>query len=648
MKNELNAELLQALVEEFVNKNIKILGKISSSKEDIYSKDFDYENKEKLIEDFYEELKYVHNIYDFNLDEIKSKIRDAQIELTKKKEHILNKLKETDYIYNFVFNNYNDITERKIEGLMNFLREKGFYPLDREDLMDYIKSIEIIEEEIPYKPNELKTQLDEEFREYVLKFVNLLEKQRIKFGISEEKFKTIILKVLKINNYDTKDSKYDYKTKKYYLLKEIAETPKEIEPYYLVKYYNIQTGKIYYSVYYGSGTLIYNKIPSREKAILMTKNIDDNIKYRAKQSPQKETTPEIHKEKQISIRDKSTSEINQSSPEIKTTKERPPSEITQEENLSYEDEEILSDQEYIKEHIQNIHKRQEEKLYAKGNKLFPIFKIIALILAFTVIGIPFSLMILLAFRTNQALTETKTKAKSKTFLLVCKILGLILFIPLIIGIVIILVVLLMYLAQNKMATLTTNPLFLSGIVSAVIGFMLAMPSGILLIMLSYITERAEQKYKVEHSKRYKTTEKENSTTESEEKSDEKELLQVIKDSGILEYDSNSESSSVSDDNEKSGFDDSDTSEEKDIFYEDLSSPREDSEVKQYTSDEDDLNETKESSSMNETDDTNPYDIDYEEENDVFGKEENIRDDYDYNDYNDEYYNDDENEDKSKD
>ncbi len=638
MKNELNAELLQALVEEFVNKNIKILGKISSSKEDIYSKDFDYENKEKLIEDFYEELKYVHNIYDFNLDEIKSKIRDAQTELTKKKDNILDKLKETDYVYNFVFNNYNDITERKIEGLMNFLREKGFYPLDREDLMDYINSIKIIEEEIPYKPDELKTQLDEEFREYVLKFVNLLEKQRIKFGISEEKFKTIILKVLKIKNYETKDPKYDYKTKKYYLLKEIAETPKEIEPYYLVKYYNIQTGKIYYSVYYGSGTLIYNKIPSREKAILMTKNIDDNIKYRAKQSPQKEATPEIHKEKQISTQDRSTPEVKQTASKNDATRKTSSEGPLQEESLSYEDEEIISDQEYIREHIQNIHKRQEEKLHAKGNKLFPIFKIIALILAFTVIGIPFSLMILLAFRTNQSLTETKSKAKSKTFLLVCKIFGLILFIPLIIGIVLIFVVLLMSLAQNKMATLMTNPLFLSGIVSAVVGFILAMPSGILLIMLSYITERAEQKYKVEHSKGYKSTEKDDRKTEVEDNSFDKDVLQLIEETGIFEHDSNSEHPSEMDE-EKNNFDDSDTPENDEIFYEDLSSPSE--------SDENDLNETVESSSVNETDDTNPYDTDYEKENDVFGKEEDIRDDYNY--YDDEYYDSgDGNNDKSKD
>lgn len=608
MKNELNAELLQALVDEFVSKNIKILDKVSSSEEDIYYEGIEYEAKQGLIENFYEELKYIHNIYDYNLEEIKNKIRNARVDFTKKKEKVLEKLKETDYVYNFVFNNYNDISERKLEGLINFLREKGFYPLDKDDLMKYIKSIEIIEEEIPYKPDELKTQLDEEFREYVLKFVNLLEKQRIKFGISEDKFKTIILKILKVKNYETKDPKYDYKTKKYYLLKEIAETPKEIEPYYLVKYYNIQTGKIYYSVYYGNGTIIYNKIPSREKAILMTKNIEEYTEH--KHIKKHEKTEDKQKQSKEELTKKDKLKKKQAKSKEKSNDEKP-TENEQDTNLAYVDDEILSDQEYIREHIQNIHKRQEEKLHAKGSKLFPIFRIIALILAVTIIGIPFSFMILLVLRINDALRGNQTKAKSRAFIIISKIFGWILFIPLIAGVALILVTIFIALAQNKTALIITNPLFISGIISAISGFVFAMPMGILLWMLSLVTERAEQKYKIEHSKGYKTddaiAEKEQGLTNIDEQTEKQNPE-------LLSYDANN----ISTENQNTKLDEDDVG--------DTHSKTDTDADKNTESETDEHNPDKDNEYV--------FDIEEDEQSEIFGKEEETRraDDYEADDY----------------
>ncbi len=451
MKNEINSELMLNLIEEFIINNKNLFGPYhyvekkpeeQTESEGEYDYDSGLTEKDQRIKKFYDELRYVHNIRDISYAELSSKIEEVKQNIDLQNKKTFDRLKETDYINSFVLKNKDSITDEKIDEFIEFLKDKGFYPLDKDKIKDYINSIEVTEEEIPFKPDELKTKLDEEFREYVLKFINLIDKQRIKFGISEEKFKNMVLKVLKITETDMSQPKYDYKTKKYAMLKEIAETSEDINPFYIVKYYNIETGKVYYSVYYENGTLEYSMIESYEEAVSLAKKlIMTGERFGRKSSEDKETGQKIKplKNKQERIKEFGSEDLEDM-------------------KLSYEDEEIISDQEFIKNTIQDIHYRQDQKLSEIGDKRFLIFKIIAWILGFTFIFTPFSFMIFLAIRGHEALTG-KGKTKSKTFLKITKVLGWI---------------------------------FIFSIAG--------LPIGIPLLILTYITENAEHKYKIEINK----------------------------------------------------------------------------------------------------------------------------------------------------
>jgi hypothetical protein len=449
MKNEINSELLTNLIEEFIinNKNLfKPYLKEKDAHKTESNDEYDYESglteKDQRIKKFYDELRYIHNMRDISYAELSKKIEDVKEDIERKTEETFHRLKETDYINSFILKNNDSITDEKIDEFVEYLKDKGFYPLDKQKLKDYINSIEVTEEEIPFKSEELKTKLDEEFREYVLRFMNLIDKQRIKFGISEDKFKKMVLKVLKVNETDLSEPKYDYKTKKYALLKEIAETTEDINPFYIVKYYNIETGKVYYSVYYENGTLEYSMLESYDEAVSKAKTL---IRVGGKPSDRDKTST-----KNITNRNTSTKEKSRTKEQDRYKRE--------DMSLTYEDEEIISDQEFIKKTIQDIHYRQDQKLSEIGDRRFFIFRIIAWVLGFTLIFTPFSFMIFLALRTHEALTG-KAKSKSKTFLKITKFLGW---------------------------------LFIFSVVG--------LPIGIPLLMLTYITENAEHKYKIELNK----------------------------------------------------------------------------------------------------------------------------------------------------
>jgi hypothetical protein len=451
MKNEINSELMLNLIEEFIINNKNLFGpyhyveKKPEEQPDSES-EYDYDSglteKDQRIKKFYDELRYVHNIRDISYAELSNKIEEVKQNIDLRNKKTFERLKETDYINSFVLKNKDSITDEKIDDFIEFLKDKGFYPLDKDQIRDYINSIEVTEEEIPFKPEELKTKLDEEFREYVLKFINLIDKQRIKFGISEEKFKNMVIKVLKISETDMSQPKYDYKTKKYAMLKEIADTSDDINPFYIVKYYNIETGKVYYSIYYENGTLEYSMIESYDDAVELAKKLIKTGERSGKKSPEKRKTGVKRK-----TPDKKQERIKEFG-----------SEDLEDMKLSYEDEEIISDQEFIKNTIQDIHYRQDQKLAEIGDKRFLIFKIIGWIFGFTVIFTPFAFMIFLAIRSHEALTG-KGKTKSKTFLKITKVLGWV-------------------------------------FIFSVVG----LPIGIPLLILTYITENAEHKYKIEVNK----------------------------------------------------------------------------------------------------------------------------------------------------
>ncbi len=555
MKNEINLELLQALIEEFLNNNKEVFDNTEqivdeenatndvisnnephlehiiseipsledgylfndafifrnnlSSADDIFNENIEEEPKKEkigksliaikneLIETFYEEIRYVHNIKDILFSDLAKKIEETQSEIYRKSRENFDRLKNTDYVYNFVLSNYGNIDTDKVDDFISYLKTQGFYPLNRKDLFDYVSSIEIIEEDIPFKPDELKTTLDEEFKDYVIKFASLLEKQRAKFNISETNFKTIILKVLKINDTDFKDLNYDYKTKKYLLLKELTNEYGDFGPYNIIKYYNIETGKVYYSIYYENDTLIYGMIPSYEKAIELTKEFLEKSSKYVKDDDTKTTSE--REDTEIYENDEYFEKISTQNQPIQKTQFSSDELIK---NLSYEDEEIISDQDFIKSRIQQIHTKQEQKLHIKGNKIFLLFRIIAWVLIPTVVGIPYSLMIFLSFRTNDAI-RGKAKAKSKTFILITKIIGwFLLLFGLIAGIGLIIITILSSLkVPFILPFLQTYGVAISSMtVAASIFFISCFANGIMLITLSHITENAELKNKMEHSR----------------------------------------------------------------------------------------------------------------------------------------------------
>lgn len=460
MKNEINSELLTTLIEDFIIKNKRIFDNEPNVKK-LMSKDTETNDgllmeiphkveiitTDELIEEFYDEIRYDHNMPELNFDDFLEKINEVYSDMEKRKDDTFQRLKNTEYIHKFVLKNHDNISEDSIDELIDQLKEKGFYPIDKNELLNYIKSIELIEEEIPYKPSELKTKLDEEFREYVIKFISLIDKQRIKFGISEEKFKSIVVKILKIDKNNLHDPRYDYKTKKYVFLKEIAEHSKEISPYYIVKYFNVETGKLYYSVYSENGVLMYNMLDSKQKAFDIAKNL--KIKNQEIGTDSKA----VSEKKEQKLIDNKT-DITTGSNNIYTSKE------IQDMNLSYHDEEISKDLEFIQNRIQKIHGAKDKELSQKGGISFTIFRVIAWIMAFTVILSPFAFLIILGLRTYSALTgRSFVKVRTKTFLKITKIMGWIF----------------------------TFTIVLS-------------PIGIPMLLLTYITENAEHKYKIELTK----------------------------------------------------------------------------------------------------------------------------------------------------
>lgn len=447
MNNEISDELLDKLIESFLHKNRKLfekrIQKITTSENKTESENFyalveEDKNKNQLIKNFYEEVKYIHNI-EINYEVFLERINEILLNLKTNKKEVMERLKKTNYITNFVYNNHNSINPKKIYNLIEFLKEKGFYPLNEEDLSEYIKSIKILEEDIPFKPDELKTKLDEEFKEYMVKLMSLLETQRKKLGVGEDKFKKMILKTLKIYNPNIEDPKYDYKTKKYIMLKEIAEQSEEIEPYYIVKYYNIKSGKVYYSIYYEGDILLYNMLPSKEKALEIIKKALEKG-YEKIQKPNSQTS--------------NTTKTSMETSNTTKAKIKPYDDELDNKNLSY-DEETIHDREFIEETIQEIHKNQEIYLRNKGVKFNKVFKVIAWVLSFTFFLTPFAFMIFLLLRTDDAIREVG-KSKPKTFIKITKILAWFFIITIVL-----------------------------------------LPIGIPLLMLSNITEKSELKYKIE-------------------------------------------------------------------------------------------------------------------------------------------------------